>query len=39
VHSAEDLARVAASLNTRPRKTLGFMSPSERLAELLAHTI
>ena len=38
VHSAEDLARIAASLNGRPRKTLGFMKPSEKLAELLAHT-
>jgi IS30 family transposase len=38
VHSAEDLARIAASLNNRPRKTLGFMTPSEKLAELLAHT-
>ena len=37
-HSAEDLARIAASLNNRPRKTLGFMKPSEKLAELLAHT-
>jgi transposase, IS30 family len=38
VHSAEDLARIAASLNGGPRKTLGFMTPSEKLAELLAHT-
>jgi len=38
VHSAEDLARIAASLNGRPRKTLGFMKPSEKLAGLLAHT-
>ena len=38
VHSAEDLARIAASLNNRPRKTLGFMKPSEKLTELLAHT-
>jgi transposase, IS30 family len=38
VHSADDLARIAASLNNRPRKTLGFMKPSEKLAELLAHT-
>jgi transposase, IS30 family len=38
VHSAEDLARFARSLNNRPRKTLGFMKPSEKLAELLAHT-
>ena len=37
-HSAEDLARIAASLNGRPRKTLGFMTPSEKLTELLAHT-
>jgi transposase, IS30 family len=38
VHSAEDLALIARSLNNRPRKTLGFMKPSEKLAELLAHT-
>jgi IS30 family transposase len=37
-HNAEDLARIARSLNNRPRKTLGFMKPSERLAELLAPT-
>ena len=36
VHSAEDLARFAASLNNRPRKTLGFMKPSETLAAILA---
>ena len=33
--SAEDLDRIADSLNGRPRKTLGFMTPSEKLAELL----
>jgi transposase, IS30 family len=38
VHSADDLARIAASLNGRPRKTLGYMTPSEKLAELLATT-
>ena len=38
MHSAADLARIAASLNDRPRKTLRFMKPSEKLAELLAHT-
>jgi IS30 family transposase len=38
VHTAEDLAEFARSLNNRPRKTLGYMKPSERLAELLAHT-
>ena len=38
VHSADDLARFAHSLNNRPRKTLEYLTPSERLAELLAHT-
>jgi IS30 family transposase len=38
VHSAADIARIARSLNNRPRKTLGYMKPSEKLAELLAHT-
>jgi transposase, IS30 family len=37
-HSAEDLDRIAASLNNRPRMTLGYMKPSEKLAELLATT-
>ena len=37
-HSAEDIARIARSLNNRPRKTLGYMKPSEKLAELVAHT-
>jgi IS30 family transposase len=34
----EDLDAIAHSLNDRPRATLGFMKPSERLSELLAHT-
>jgi len=38
VYTAADLARYARSLNDRPRKTLGYMTPSERLTELLAHT-
>jgi len=38
VHSARDLARFARSLNNRPRETLGYMKPSEKLAELPAHT-
>jgi IS30 family transposase len=38
VHSADDLARIARSLNNRPRKTLQYMKPSEKLAEFLAHT-
>jgi transposase, IS30 family len=38
VLSAEDLSRIAASLNNRPRKTLGYLKPSEKLAELVALT-
>ncbi len=37
-HSAEHLADVAAELNARPRKTLGWETPAERLAKLLAET-
>lgn len=37
-HSAEDLAVFARSINNRPRETLGFMKPSEKLAELVAMT-
>jgi IS30 family transposase len=33
--SAKDLAVIQRSLNNRPRETLGFMKPSEMLAELL----
>jgi IS30 family transposase len=36
VHTAEDLAAVAAQLNRRPRKTLGWDTPAERVAKLLA---
>ena len=35
-HTREDLAAVAAELNSRPRKTLGWETPAERLAKLLA---
>ena len=35
-HSADDLAAVAAALNTRPRKTLGWRTPAEVLDESLA---
>ena len=34
----EQLNAVAAQLNARPRQTLGWMKPSEKLAELLALT-
>jgi transposase, IS30 family len=36
VHTAEHLAFVAAQLNGRPRQTLGWDTPAERLAKLLA---
>ena len=36
VHTAEDLAFVAAQLNGRPRKTLGWDTPAEALAALLS---
>ena len=38
IHTEADLDRIAASLNNRPRKTLGFMKPSEKLTEILATT-
>jgi IS30 family transposase len=34
-HTAEDLAAVAATLNGRPRKTLGWKTPAEALDEYL----
>jgi IS30 family transposase len=34
-HSASHLAAVATELNGRPRKTLGWETPAERLAKLL----
>ena len=38
VHSAEDLQVAADSLNNRPRETLGWKKPKEKLAELIATT-
>jgi IS30 family transposase len=35
-HTAEDLRRIAATLNQRPRPTLGLDTPAERMTELLA---
>ena len=35
VYSADDIARIQAELNLRPRKVLGWDSPAERLATLL----
>lgn len=35
VHSPEDLEHVAQQLNARPRKTLGWDTPAQRLAALL----
>jgi IS30 family transposase len=37
-HSAEHLAAVAAELNSRPRKTLGWDTPAERFTKLLNTT-
>jgi IS30 family transposase len=37
-HTAKDLERIQLSLNGRPRATLGYMTPSEKFAELVALT-
>ena len=34
VHSAEEIAAVAAALNARPRKTLDWKTPAEALDQL-----
>ncbi|MCB1240492.1 MAG: IS30 family transposase, partial [Tetrasphaera sp.] len=36
--SREELDAIQDSLNSRPRKTLGYLTPSEKLAEFLALT-
>lgn len=36
IHTADDLARIAATLNKRPRPTLDLRTPAQALAELLA---
>jgi IS30 family transposase len=35
IHTAADLDGVAAELNDRPRKRLGFRKPIEEIADLL----
>jgi IS30 family transposase len=37
-HSAADLRRFQRSLNGRPRKTLGFLTPLEKFAKFVALT-
>ncbi len=37
-HSEDDLTAIQRSLNGRPRKTLGYRMPTEKLAELVALT-
>jgi transposase, IS30 family len=39
VHTAEELAGIACSLNNRPHKTLGYMKPSEKLAGTVISTV
>ena len=36
VHTADDLLAIQRSLNGRPRKTLGYTMPEEKLAEIVA---
>ena len=38
VHDQAELDRIAAELNGRPRQTLGWMNPAEKMLELLAST-
>jgi IS30 family transposase len=35
IHTQKDLDLVAERLNTRPRKTIGFKTPADKLEEML----
>jgi transposase, IS30 family len=39
VHDQGELDRIAAQLNGRPRQTLGWMNPAEKMTELLTGTL
>jgi len=39
IYSPENLAEIAASLNSRPRKTLGWLTPAEAMAIWLGGTV
>jgi IS30 family transposase len=39
IHTPDDLARIAATLNARPRPTLDLKTPAQALAELLANPV
>ena len=39
VHSQEALDQIAAQLNTRPRKTLDWWKPAEKMSQLLGHNV
>jgi IS30 family transposase len=38
MHTAKDLRRIQRSMNNRPRKTLGYLTPLEKFAEIVATT-
>ena len=38
VYSQQELDAIALKLNTRPRKTLGYMAPDDKLAQHVALT-
>jgi IS30 family transposase len=38
IHTEQDLDAIAEELNKRPRQTLGWMTPSEKFAEVVVMT-